>query len=170
MYAGPQAPRVKNRFGGQWYLWHQMLAQQGYVVFIVDPRSCSHRSGKQAWPIFRNFATAELNDILASIEHVKKEGWVDEDRIGIWGWSYGGYMTAFAMTHSEIFKMGISGAPVTDWKNYDAIYTERYMGLPQDNPEGYKASSVLESAKNLSGNMLLIHGTCLLYTSPSPRD
>ena len=68
-------------------------------------------------------------------------------------------MTAFAMTHSEIFKMGISGAPVTDWKNYDAIYTERYMGLPQDNPEGYKASSVLESAKNLSGNMLLIHGT-----------
>ena len=159
MYAGPQAPRVKNRFGGQWYLWHQMLAQQGYAVFIVDPRSCSHRSSKQAWPIFRNFATAELNDILASIEHVKKEGWVDEDRIGIWGWSYGGYMTAFAMTHSEIFKMGISGAPVTDWKNYDAIYTERYMGLPQDNPQGYKASSVLESAKNLSGKMLLIHGT-----------
>ena len=159
MYAGPQAPRVKNRFGGQWYMWHQMLAQQGYVVFIVDPRSCSHRSGKQAWPIFRDFATAELKDILASIEHVKNEGWVDEDRIGIWGWSYGGYMTAFAMTHSKIFKMGISGAPVTDWKNYDAIYTERYMGLPQDNPEGYKRSSVLESAENLSGNMLLIHGT-----------
>jgi len=159
MYAGPQAPMVKNRFGGQWYLWHQMLAQNGYVVFIVDPRSCSHRSGKQAWPIFRNFATAELNDILTGIEHVKKEGWVDEDRIGIWGWSYGGYMTAFAMTHSDIFKMGISGAPVTDWKNYDAIYTERYMGLPQDNPEGYKKSSVLESAANLSGKMLLIHGT-----------
>ena len=159
MYAGPQAPRVKNRFGGQWYLWHQMLAQKGYVVFIVDPRSCSHRSGKQAWPIFRNFATAELNDILAAVEHVKKDGWVDEDRIGIWGWSYGGYMTAFAMTHSDIFKMGISGAPVTDWKNYDAIYTERYMGLPQDNTEGYKASSVLESADNLSGKLLLIHGT-----------
>ncbi len=159
MYAGPQAPRVKNGFGGQWYMWHQMLAQQGYAVFIVDPRSCSHRSGKQAWPIFRDFATAECNDILASIEHVKKEGWVDEDRIGIWGWSYGGYMTAFAMTHSDVFKMGISGAPVTDWKNYDAIYTERYMGLPQDNPEGYKRSSVLESAENLSGKMLLIHGT-----------
>ena len=159
MYAGPQAPRVKNRFGGQWYLWHQMLAQKGYVVFIVDPRSCSHRSGKQAWPIFRNFATAECDDILAAIEHVQKEGWVDEERIGIWGWSYGGYMTAFAMTHSDIFKMGISGAPVTDWKNYDAIYTERYMGLPQDNPEGYKTSSVLESAENLSGKMLLIHGT-----------
>lgn len=159
MYSGPQAPRVKNRFGGQWYLWHQMLAQKGYAVFIVDPRSCSHRSGKQAWPIFRNFATPELSDILASIEHVKKEGWVDEDRIGIWGWSYGGYMTAFAMSHSKIFKMGISGAPVTDWRNYDAIYTERYMGLPKDNPEGYKRSSVLESAENLSGKLLLIHGT-----------
>ncbi|WP_162273943.1 DPP IV N-terminal domain-containing protein [Mariniblastus fucicola] len=159
MYAGPQAPRVKNRFGGQWYLWHQMLAQKGYAVFIVDPRSCSHRSGKQAWPVFRNFATAELDDILTSIDFVKKEGWVDEDRIGIWGWSYGGYMTAFAMTHSDVFKMGISGAPVTDWKNYDAIYTERYMGLPQDNTEGYKTSSVLESAENLSGKMLLVHGT-----------
>jgi len=131
MYAGPQAPRVKNRFGGQWYLWHQMLAQQGYPILIVDPRSCSHRSVKQAWPIFRNFAQQELQDILGAIEHVKKEGWVDEERIGIWGWSYGGYMTAFAMTQTDVFKMGISGAPVTDWKNYDAIYTERYMGLPQ---------------------------------------
>ncbi len=159
MYAGPQAPLVKDRFGGQWFMWHQMLAQQGYAVFIVDPRACSHRSAKLAWPVFRNFATEELKDILASIEHVKKEGWVDEDRIGLWGWSYGGYMTAYAMTHSEIFKMGISGAPVTAWKNYDAIYTERYMGLPKDNPEGYKTSSVLESAENLSGKILLIHGT-----------
>lgn len=159
MYAGPQAPRVKNQFGGQWYMWHQMLAQQGYAVWIIDPRSCSHRSGKHTWPIFRNFASAELDDILTSVDHLKQEGWVDESRIGIWGWSYGGYMTAFAMTHSDIFKMGISGAPVTDWKNYDAIYTERYMGLPQDNPEGYKKSSVLEKAEDLSGKLLLIHGT-----------
>jgi dipeptidyl aminopeptidase/acylaminoacyl peptidase len=159
MYAGPQAPRVKNRFGGQWYLWHQMLAQKGYVVFVVDNRSCSHRSAKEAWPAFRNFAENELADILLSIDHLKDQGWVDEDRIGIWGWSYGGYMTAYAMTHSDAFKMGISGAPVTDWKNYDAIYTERYMGLPQDNAEGYKKSSVLEVADQLSGKMLLIHGT-----------
>ena len=159
MYAGPQAPRVRDQFGGQWYLWHQMLAQQGYAVWIVDPRSCSYRSAKHVWPVFRNFAEAELNDILASIDHLKNEGWVDEDRIGIWGWSYGGYMTAYAMTRSDIFKMGISGAPVTDWKNYDAIYTERYMGLPSENEDGYKSSSVLEKAENLTGKLLLIHGT-----------
>lgn len=159
MYAGPQAPRVKKRFGGQWYLWHQMLAQQGYAVLIVDNRSCSHRSAKYAWPVFRNFAEMELKDIISSIDHLKKEGWVDEDRVGIWGWSYGGYMTAYAMTHSDVFKAGISGAPVTDWKNYDAIYTERYMGLPQDNVEGYRKASVLESADQLSGKLLLVHGT-----------
>ncbi len=159
IYAGPQAPRVKNRFGGQWGMWHQMLAQQGYPVLIVDNRSASHRSAKGAWPVFRNFASAELADVLHSIEAVKKQGWVDEKRIGLWGWSYGGYMTAFAMTHSDVFKVGISGAPVTDWKNYDAIYTERYMGLPKENPEGYKRSSVLEAADQLSGKLLLIHGT-----------
>ena len=159
MYAGPQAPRVKNRFGGQWALWHQMLAQRGYPVLIVDNRSCSHRSAKNAWPVFRDFARTELADILQGVEHVKKQGWVDEERIGIWGWSYGGYMTAYAMTRSDVFKMGISGAPVTDWKNYDAIYTERYMGLPKDNEQGYRDSSVLETADQLSGKLLLIHGS-----------
>ncbi len=159
IYAGPQAPRVRNRFGGAWYLWHQMLAQQGYVIWMCDNRSASYRSSKHVWPIHRNLAENELKDIEIGVDWLKQQPWVDADRIGIWGWSYGGYMTAYAMTHSDHFKMGISGAPVTDWRNYDTIYTERLMGLPQDNSEGYEKTSVVREAGNLHGKMLLIHGS-----------
>ncbi|MFK7765718.1 MAG: DPP IV N-terminal domain-containing protein [Mariniblastus sp.] len=160
IYAGPQAPRVRNSFGGQSYLWHQMLAQQGYVIWMCDNQSASYRSAKNVWPVHQNFGQNELADIEKGLDHLKKYPWVDADRIGIWGWSYGGYMTAYALTHSKSFKMGISGAPVTDWKNYDAVYTERYMGLPQDNAEGYKSTSVLNNkAEDLHGKLLLIHGT-----------
>ena len=131
IYAGPQAPRVRNRFGGEWYLWHQMLAQQGYVVWMCDNQSASFRSVKNVWPVHKNFAANEMADIERGVDWLKDQSWVDADRIGIWGWSYGGYMTAYALTHSKSFKMGISGAPVTDWSNYDSIYTERYMGLPK---------------------------------------
>ena len=160
IYAGRQTPRVLNRFRGTDYLWHQMLAQQGYLVLLCDNQSASYRSVKNAWPIHRNLATNELADIESCVQQFKQNDWVDDQRIGIWGWSYGGYMTAFALTHSKTFKMGISGAPVTDWSNYDSIYTERYMGTPQNNSEGYKSSSVLRGqAKNLVGSLLLIHGT-----------
>lgn len=160
IYGGPQAPRVQNRFGGAHYLWHQMLAQQGYVVWMCDNQSASYRSAKHVWPVHRNFASNELSDIETGVDWLKQQSWVDADRIGIWGWSYGGYMTAYAMTHSKLFKMGISGAPVTDWRNYDSIYTERYMGLPENNEEGYKSTSVLHNnAENLHGKLLLIHGT-----------
>lgn len=160
VYGGPQAPRVRDRFADQSYLWHQMLAQQGYVVMVIDNRSCSFRSVKQAWPIYGDMARRELADIEWAIAWMRqKHDWIDEKRIGLWGWSYGGYMTAYAMTHSKFFKCGISGAPVTDWRNYDAIYTERYMKTPQANPKGYSESSVLNSAANLQGKLLLIHGT-----------
>ncbi len=158
IYAGPQAPRVRNRFGGEWYLWHQLLAQQGYVIWMCDNQSASFRSVKHAWPIHRNFAENELADIEKGVAWLKQQPWVDADRIGIWGWSYGGYMTAYALTHSQSFKMGISGAPVTDWKNYDAIYTERYMDLPQNNSSGYEKAAVLPAARELCGKLLLIHG------------
>jgi len=160
IYAGPQAPRVRNRFGGAWYLWHQMLAQQGYVVWMCDNQSASFRSAKNVWPVHRNFAANEMADIERGVDWLKDQAWVDSERIGIWGWSYGGYMTAYALTHSESFKMGISGAPVTDWGNYDSIYTERYMGLPKNNEDGYKSTSVLNGkAEDLHGKLLLIHGT-----------
>ena len=159
IYAGPQAPRVRDRWGGDWYLWHQMLAQQGYVIWMCDNQSASFRSIKHVWPIHKNFAENELNDIERGVAWLKEQDWVDADRIGIWGWSYGGYMTAYALTHSNSFKMGIAGAPVTDWKNYDAVYTERYMDTPQHNPEGYEKTSVLPAAKDLHGDLLIIHGT-----------
>lgn len=160
IYAGPQAPRVRNRFDDAWYLWHQMLAQEGYVIWMCDNQSASFRSAKHVWPVHRNFASHEMSDIEIGVDWLKAQAWVDQDRIGIWGWSYGGYMTAYALTHSKSFKMGIAGAPVTDWKNYDSIYTERYMGRPQTNPEGYQSTSVLyDQAKNLHGKLLLIHGT-----------
>jgi dipeptidyl-peptidase 4 len=158
VYSGPQAPRVKNEFGGKTYLWHQYLAQQGICVWICDNRSATHGASQLAWPIHRNLGQSELADILEGYNWLKQQPWVDEKQVGIWGWSYGGYMTAYALTHSKVFKAGISGAPVTDWRNYDSIYTERYMGLPSDNPEGYRRSSVVEAAANLSGDLLLIHG------------
>ncbi len=159
VYGGPQTPRVRNRFDGANYLWHQMLAQQGYVVLILDNRSASYRSTKNAWPIHKQLASNELADIDTGIKWMKQQPWVDGNRIGIWGWSYGGYMTLCAMTHSNAFKVGIAGAPVTDWKNYDAIYTERYMGLPQDNSDGYASAAVVDKAHQLHGRLLLIHGT-----------
>jgi dipeptidyl aminopeptidase/acylaminoacyl peptidase/murein tripeptide amidase MpaA len=158
VYAGPQAPRVKNEFGGKTYLWHQYLAQQGICVWICDNRSATRSASKSAWPIHRNLGQTELADILEGYNWLKDQSWVDEKQIGLWGWSYGGYMTAYAMTHSKVFRAGISGAPVTDWRNYDSIYTERYLGLPSDNPDGYRKSSVIEAAANLSGDLLLIHG------------
>lgn len=159
IYGGPQAPRVRDRFGGQTYLWHQYLAQQGFLVFIVDNRACSYRSAKQVWPIYRDMARRELADLEWAVGWLKQNYKVDADRVGLWGWSYGGYMTAYALTHSKTFHCGISGAPVTDWKNYDAIYTERYMDTPQANEQGYSESSVLSVAKSLHGELLLIHGT-----------
>jgi dipeptidyl aminopeptidase/acylaminoacyl peptidase len=159
VYAGPQNPNVRNRFANWTYFWHQMLAQQGYVVMVLDVRSASYRSSRNVWPIHQLLAASELADIEAGVDWLKKQSWADNDRLGIWGWSYGGYMTLYALTHSQSFKAGIAGAPVTDWKNYDAIYTERYMGLPSENPDGYAASSVLNSAHDLHGELLLIHGT-----------
>lgn len=159
VYSGPQAPTVRNSWRGSTYMWHQMIAQKGYIVWMCDNRSATYQGADKAWPIHRDLGKNELMDIEDGISFLKTQSYVDGSRLGIWGWSYGGYMTSYALTHSKSFKVGIAGAPVTDWRNYDAVYTERYMGLPQDNPEGYKSSSVVEAAKDLSGKLLLIHGS-----------
>ncbi|MEW6730363.1 MAG: S9 family peptidase [Acidobacteriota bacterium] len=161
-YSGPSAPAVRNRWGVpavQTYMWHQLLAQRGYIVWICDNRLASQKGLSAAFLSYRNLGEFELRDIEAGLSWLKQQPYVDGGRIGLWGWSYGGYMTAYALTHSKSFKIGISGAPVTDWRYYDSIYTERYMGLPQQNPEGYRKSSVVEAAANLHGKLLLIHGT-----------
>ncbi|MBI4850943.1 MAG: S9 family peptidase [Acidobacteria bacterium] len=158
-YSGPATPSVRNSWLGTTYIWHQMLAQKGYIIWICDNRSASQQGIASTYPIYRNMAELELKDLEDGVSWLKQQSYVDGSRIGIWGWSYGGYMTAYALTHSKNFKIGISGAPVTDWRNYDSVYTERYMGLLKDNPEGYKKSSVVEAAANLHGKLLLIHGT-----------
>lgn len=158
-YGGPYAPRARNNWQGSTYLWHQFLAQEGYLVWICDNRSASGKGIRSAWPIHRNLGELEAQDLEDGLEWLREQPFVDPDRIGLWGWSYGGYLTAYAMTRSSSFKIGIAGAPVTDWRLYDTIYTERYMGTPQNNPEGYRNSSVIEAAGNLQGRLLLIHGT-----------
>ncbi|HKY26802.1 MAG TPA: S9 family peptidase [Pyrinomonadaceae bacterium] len=157
-YAGPHAPQVRNGWGGATYMWHQMLAQKGYLIWVLDNRTASGVSSETTWPVYKNFGELELRDIEDGIAWLKTQPYVDDSRIGIWGWSYGGYMTSYALTHSKSFKVGISGAPVTDWRDYDTIYTERYMQTPQNNPEGYRKSSPVHYAKDLHGKLLLIHG------------
>lgn len=157
-YSGPHAPSVKNSWGGSAYMWHQMMAQKGYIIWICDNRTASGKSLESTWPVYKNFGELELRDLEDGITWLKSQPYVDASRIGIWGWSYGGFMTSYALTHSQSFKMGIAGGTVSDWRNYDSIYTERYMLTPQNNPEGYRKSSPVHYAKDLHGKLLLIHG------------
>jgi dipeptidyl-peptidase-4 len=157
-YSGPHAPQVRNGWGGPAYMWHQLMAQKGYIVWILDNRTASGKGAESEWPVYKNFGELELRDLEDGIAWLKSQPYVDGDRIGIWGWSYGGFMTSYALTHSQSFKVGISGGTVSDWRNYDSIYTERYMQTPQNNPEGYKKSSPVNFAKDLHGKLLLIHG------------
>jgi len=157
-YGGPHAPQVKNGWGGNTYMWHQLLAQKGYVIWVCDNRTASGKGLESTWPVYKNFGELELRDIEDGITWLKSQPYVDGERIGIWGWSYGGFMTSYALTHSKSFRVGIAGGTVSDWRNYDTIYTERYMGTPQNNPEGYKKSSPVTAAKDLHGKLLLIHG------------
>lgn len=157
-YSGPHAPQVKNAWGGVSYLWHQMLAQKGYIIWICDNKTASGKGVESELPLYKEFGKHELMDLEDGIAWLKSQPYVDGDRIGLWGWSYGGFMTSYALTHSKTFKMGISGGTVGDQRTYDTIYTERYLQTPQHNPEGYRNSSPRFFAKDLSGKLLLIHG------------
>ena len=158
-YGGPHAPQVKDAWGGKTHMFHQMLAQRGIVVWILDNRTSSGKGMDSAWTGHRRLGEVELRDIEDGVEWLKRQPWVDAKRIGIEGWSYGGFVVAYALTHSKSFAMGIAGAPVTDWRDYDTIYTERHMGTPRNNPEGYRRSSPRAAAAKLHGRLLLMHGT-----------
>ena len=157
-YAGPHAPTISDRWGGG-NTRDRALASEGIVIYKSDPRSASGRGAVSAWAAYRQLGVSELHDIEDAINWLTDKPCIDADRVGMTGHSYGGFMTAFAMTHSKLFCAGIAGAPPTDWREYDSIYTERYMSTPQDNPEGYKATSAIEGAKNLHGRLRLVHGT-----------
>jgi dipeptidyl-peptidase-4 len=158
VYSGPHAPQVRNAWGGSTGMWYQMLAQNGYIIWVLDNRTASGKGARSEYGLYKNFGESELRDLEDGVSYLKTLPFVDGSRIGISGWSYGGYMTSYALTHSKSFKVGIAGGTVSDWALYDSIYTERYMGTPQQNPEGYKKSSVTAAAKDLSGKLLLVHG------------
>ena len=139
-------------------MYHQLLAQKGIIVWICDNRTASGKGSESVWPLYKNFGEIELRDIEDGVNWLKQQPYVDASRIGIHGWSYGGYMTSYALTHSKSFVMGIAGGTVSDWRDYDTVYTERYMGLPAENPDGYRKSSPRFAAGDLHGALLLIHG------------
>jgi len=157
-YSGPHAPSVANRWGGNRSLWFQMLAQKGYIIWVCDNRSASGKGEESVWPVYKRLGELELRDLEDGINYLKAQPYIDGTRIGLHGWSYGGFMTSYALTHSKSFKIGIAGGTVSDWQLYDSIYTERYMMTPANNRSGYERSSVLTAAKNLSGKLMLIHG------------
>jgi dipeptidyl-peptidase-4 len=156
-YGGPHAQQVRNAWNLQ-TMYHQLLAQHGVIVWICDNRTASGKGVESTWPVSKHFGELELRDIEDGLSWLKQQPYVDGSRIGIHGWSYGGFMTTYALTHSTSFTMGIAGGTVSDWRNYDTVYTERYMGTPQQNPDGYRDSSPRWSASNLHGSLLLIHG------------
>ena len=171
MTANGKVPLIVNPYGGPgaqtvldaWYsrdLFDDILAQQGFAVLHVDNRGMANRGKAFAMPIKHHFGPIELSDQVDCVKQaLQKFPQLDGDRLGFWGWSYGGYFTLFALEHSDLFKSGVSVAPVSNWLLYDSIYTERYMGLPKDNPEGYKDSSPVNFAGDLHGGLLEVHGT-----------
>jgi dipeptidyl-peptidase-4 len=157
-YSGPHAPKVLDRWHDFNGLFHQSLAQKGFLIWVCDNRSASGKGLESVKPVYQNLGPLELRDLEDGLDWLLAQGYADPHRVALWGWSYGGFMTSFALTHSDKWKLGIVGAPVTDWRLYDTIYTERYMGTPQDNPEGYARTSVVEAAAKLHGKALIVHG------------
>ena len=158
LYGGPHSQTVRNSWGATTYMWYQLLAQKGYIIWQCDNRTAGGKGVESTWPLYRHFGESELRDIEDGLDWLKRQPYVDGARVGVSGWSFGGFMTCYALTHSKSFKIGIAGGSVTDWRLYDTIYTERYMDLPQNNPDGYKASAPLNAAKDLHGKILLVHG------------
>ena len=159
-YGGPGAQTVRNAWSGRSLLFDEVLASHGFAVLEVDNRGMGGRGRDFEQAAYHNFGPVQLSDQLAAVDQVlatHKE--LDPQQLGWWGWSWGGTFTLYAMSHSDRFRAGVSVAPVTDWRNYDSIYTERYMGTPEENPDGYRDDSVVNSAKDLKGRLLLVHGT-----------
>ncbi len=160
VYGGPGSQTVLNAWGGQSYLWYQMLAEKGYIVFSVDGRGTGGRGRAFEKIVYRQLGKWEVHDQIEAAKYLASLPFVDKNRIGIWGWSYGGYMASLSLlVGADYFQAAVAVAPVTDWRLYDSIYTERYMGMPGDNPDGYKESAPLNHAEKLKGKLLVIHGT-----------
>lgn len=161
VYGGPETPQVLNSFSSPFDLaWYQMLAQKGYIVVCVDGRGTGRKGDAFTKVIYKQMGKCEAQDQIEAAKYLKTLPYVDGDRIGIWGWSFGGYLSALSLFKGEgVFKMAMSVAPVTNWRYYDNIYTERFLQKPQDNPSGYDDNSPCFFADKMQGDFLLIHGT-----------
>ncbi|MFH1175828.1 MAG: S9 family peptidase [Acidobacteriota bacterium] len=160
VYGGPHAQVVRSAWGGRNELFHNYLVSRGLLVFSLDNRGAAAHGREMERTLLRRLGKAELEDQLAGVKYLRSLPFVDAERIGIWGWSYGGYMTCYALANApDVFAAGAAVAPVTDWRLYDSIYTERYLKLPVDNPDGYRDSSPVNQAAQLRAPLLLIHGT-----------
>lgn len=159
VYGGPHAQLVQNTWLGAARLWQVYMAQLGYIAFTMDNRGTPYRGCEFEKVIHRQLGEAEAADQMEGIKYLKALPYVDADRIGVHGWSYGGYMTINLMEkYPEVFKVGVAGGPVTDWKYYEIMYGERYMDAPDENKEGYRASNLNERTKDIQGRLLVIHG------------
>jgi len=160
VYGGPQIQTVRDEWRANLFVWDELMAQKGYIVFSLDNRGTYFRGHAFETPIYHQLGKIELDDQLAGVKYLKSLAYVDPARIGIWGWSYGGTMTLEAMFNApDIFKAGVSIAPVSDWKLYDTAYTERYLGRPQDDPDGYRDSSPVNQSSHLRGKLLIAQAT-----------
>lgn len=160
LYNGPHLQLINNSFPASGNLWYDYMTQHGYIVFSMDGRGSANRGLAFEQAIHNQLGTVEMEDQLKGVEYLKSLPYVDAGRLGVHGWSYGGFMTTSLMTrYPDVFKVGVAGGPVIDWKMYEVMYTERYMSSPQDNPSGYANNSLLQYAKNLKGKLLMIHGT-----------
>ncbi len=160
VYGGPGNQQVSDSYGYSDYYWYHMLAEKGYIVFCFDGRGTGGRGAAFKKQTYGDLGRMECEDAIEAARWLGQQSWVDKDRIGIWGWSFGGYLSTLSLLKgNDVFKMAIAVAPVMNWRYYDNIYTERFLGLPKDNAKGYDDNSPLNFAEQLKGNYLLIHGT-----------
>lgn len=160
VYGGPHAQMIQNEWLDGSNLWMHWMAEKGYLVYTVDNRGSANRGFEFESVIHRQLGTVEMEDQLAGIKYLKSLNYVDTNRLAIHGWSFGGFMTTSMMLRNAgVFKVGVAGGPVTDWKFYEIMYGERYMDMPFENPKGYEKASLLNYTKNLKGDLMLIHGT-----------
>ena len=159
-YSGPGSQTVKDEWSYSNFSFHQVMASSGYIIFMLDNRGTGGRGTEFKHIVYKKLGDWETNDLKEGAKYLSTLPYVDSKRIGIWGWSYGGYISALTLLKdADYFKAAVSVAPVTSWRYYDNIYTERYMSLPDLNPEGYESSAVLNYVDKLKGKLLLIHGT-----------
>jgi dipeptidyl-peptidase-4 len=160
LYNGPGVQLINNTWNGAGDMWLQYMAEHGFVVFTIDGRGSDNRGLAFEQATFRHLGQVEMKDQMVGVNYLKSLKYVDDSRMGLMGWSYGGFMTTSIMTtYPDVFKVAVAGGPVIDWSYYEVMYTERYMDTPKENPDGYKETSLLDKVDKLKGKLMLIHGT-----------